>query len=807
MHTTVLSPKQISALLLFIALIFSVDGQQRDEPIFISGVYPHLTTYADNGNLGNRLNECGIGAVVPWAGKLWMVNYAAHEPFGSDHKLYSIGEDLELTIHPESVGGTPAGRMIHKESNQLLMAHYVIDQSGKVRAVSPDIMPGRITAFTRHLKDPENWVYVVDMEGMIYELNVYSLEVRKLFHKPVPGWHAKGAYIAQWKLIVANNGEHVGGSFRAGISEEEVKAILARIKAGNEDERGSLSSWDGEYWEVLERKQYTDVTGPGGLKGNANDTDQVWTIGWDNRSLRLKVMDEGQWSTYLLPKASFNNDAIHGWYTEWPRIRELSDDDWMMDMHGMFFDFPPTFSASNTAGLSPIGSHLRYVPDFCEWNGRLILATDETSIQGNPRAGQPQSNLWFGKRDDLKKWGPGSGYGGPWINDPVAANVPSLPFLVNGFKERTLHLVVHNQKNVTISIEVDYEGTGDWKVYEEVSVTGYVPFMFPESFKAQWVRLRSSRACFASGYFHQSDANYRTAREGRKLFSGLADLGKKVVSGSALYALKESRNLALSDLKGTTIEFSKEQFAFVPGDDLSSDVKKHLSMKPKFYVDEASVVVESHGERLRLPKGDVAYDKPFSFGWPRTYREIESERELANIHGTFYELPLVVNDKPPLFQKLRPISSHRKQIADFASWNGLLVMSGVGVSAKESTHIHKSDNGKEALWFGAIDDLWKLGKPVGVGGPWKASSVKAGDVSDPYLMTGYDKKKLILSADEPTEITLEINFDHFGYHSYRTWKVVPGSSIEFEFPKGFSAHWARLATDSDCVVSATFIYE
>jgi hypothetical protein len=807
MHTTVLSPKQISALLLFIALIFSVDGQQRDEPIFISGVYPHLTTYADNGNLGNRLNECGIGAVVPWAGKLWMVNYAAHEPFGSDHKLYSIGEDLELTIHPESVGGTPAGRMIHKESNQLLMAHYVIDQSGKVRAVSPDIMPGRITAFTRHLKDPENWVYVVDMEGMIYELNVYSLEVRKLFHKPVPGWHAKGAYVAQGKLIVANNGEHVGGSFRAGISEEEVKAILARIKARNEDERGSLSSWDGEYWEVLERKQYTDVTGPGGLKGNANDTDQVWTIGWDNRSLRLKVMDEGQWSTYLLPKASFNNDAIHGWYTEWPRIRELSDDDWMMDMHGMFFDFPPTFSASNTAGLSPIGSHLRYVPDFCEWNGRLILATDETSIQGNPRAGQPQSNLWFGKRDDLKKWGPGSGYGGPWINDPVAANVPSLPFLVNGFKERTLHLVVHNQKNVTISIEVDYEGTGDWKVYEEVSVTGYVPFMFPESFKAQWVRLRSSRACFASGYFHQSDANYRTAREGRKLFSGLADLGKKVVSGSALYALKESRNLALSDLKGTTIEFSKEQFAFVPGDDLSSDVKKHLSMKPKFYVDEASVVVESHGERLRLPKGDVAYDKPFSFGWPRTYREIESERELANIHGTFYELPLVVNDKPPLFQKLRPISSHRKQIADFASWNGLLVMSGVGVSAKESTHIHKSDNGKEALWFGAIDDLWKLGKPVGVGGPWKASSVKAGDVSDPYLMTGYDKKKLILSADEPTEITLEINFDHFGYHSYRTWKVVPGSSIEFEFPKGFSAHWARLATDSDCVVSATFIYE
>ena len=799
--------KPISGLFFMVALAFVAHGQQRDEPIFISGVYPHLTTYADNAGELKTLNECGIGAVVPWAGKLWMVNYAAHEPFGSDHKLYSIGEDLELTIHPESVGGTPAGRMIHKESNQLLMAHYVIDQSGKVRAVPPEIMPGRITAFTRHLKDPENWVYVVDMEGMIYELNVHDLEVRKLFHKPVPGWHAKGAYVAQGKFIMANNGEHVGGSFRQGVSDEEAKAILERIKAKSEDERGSLSSWDGEYWEVLERKQYTDVMGPGGLKGNVNDTDQVWSIGWDNRALRLKVMDDGQWSTYLLPKASFNNDAIHGWYTEWPRIRELSGGDWMMDMHGMFFDFPPTFSASNSAGLSPIGSHLRYIPDFCEWNGRLVLATDETSIQGNPRAGQPQSNLWFGMRGELKKWGPGAGYGGPWINDPVAANVPSLPFLVNGFKERTLHLVVHDQEDVTISIEVDYKGTGNWEVYKNVSVTGYAPFVFPKSFKAQWVRLRPSRACVASGYFHQSDTNYRNASEGRRLFSGLADLGEETVSGSALYALRKSRNLAVSDLKGKTSEFSKEQFAFVPGNDLSSDVKEHLNTKPKFTMDEASVIVESHGERLRLPKGDPSYDQPFSFGWPRTYREIESERELANIHGTFYELPLVENDKPPLFQKLRPISSHRKQIADFASWNGLLVMTGVGANAKESEHVYRSKESSEALWFGAIDDLWKLGKPIGKGGPWKESRVEAGDVSDPYLMTGYDKKRLTLSVDKPTTITLEINFDHHGYHEYRSWEMTLGAPVDFDFPKGFSAHWARLVSSSDCVVSAVFTYE
>jgi len=180
---------------------------------------------------------------------------------------------------------------------------------------------------------------------------------------------------------------------------------------------------------------------------------------------------------------------------------------------------------------------------------------------------------------------------------------------------------------------------------------------------------------------------------------------------------------------------------------------------------------------------------------------------LANIHGTFYELPLVVNDKPPLFQKLRPVSSHRKQIGDFASWNGMLVMTGVGAKEKESLHVYRSEDGKEALWFGGIDDLWKLGKPVGVGGPWKNTRVKAGEASDPYLMTGYDKKSLVLSVDEPTEVTLEINFDHHGYHVYRTWKVTPGKAVRFEFPKAFSAHWARLVAIGDCVASAVFTYE
>ncbi len=168
--------------------------------ISISGVYPHLTTYGVYSQNGAHYkeghNECGIGAVVPWAGKLWMVNYAPHMPRGSEHKLFSVDPDLsqQMTIYPESVGGTPAGRMIHKESNQLLIAHYAIDAEGNVRVISPSDMPIRVTAIARHLTDPGNMVYYIDMEGYIWESNVHTLNVERRFKKPVPGWHCKGGY-------------------------------------------------------------------------------------------------------------------------------------------------------------------------------------------------------------------------------------------------------------------------------------------------------------------------------------------------------------------------------------------------------------------------------------------------------------------------------------------------------------------------------------------------------------------------------------------------------------------------------------
>ena len=99
-------------------------------PLAISGRYPHLATF-------NHQGECGTGAVVPWAERLWVITYAPHKPEGSDDKLYEIDAALHRIARPESVGGTPANRMIHRESNQLNIGPYFIDSRRNVRAIPP----------------------------------------------------------------------------------------------------------------------------------------------------------------------------------------------------------------------------------------------------------------------------------------------------------------------------------------------------------------------------------------------------------------------------------------------------------------------------------------------------------------------------------------------------------------------------------------------------------------------------------------------------------------------------------------------
>ena len=803
----------------------------------IAGIYPHLTTYSQSRKDGRFFKdgheECGIGGIIPWANKLWMITYAPHKPEGSDHKLYSIDKNMTMTIHAESVGGTPAARMIHEESKQLFIGHYAISEKGKVRGISPAKMPARVTAFMRHLKDPENFVYLYDMENMFYEVNVHTLAFKKLFHDPIPGYHGKGGFTSQGKVVVSNNGEAMSGH----LDKPDLWQVSKDYTQRNSEDRGCLATYDGDKWEVIERRQYTEVTGPEGVHPTAKGkNDPVWAIGWDKRSLRLQVLENGKFSTFLLPKGCLNNDASHGWFTEWPRIRDIGQKDLLMDMHGMFFKFPKDFTAQNCSGIEPIASHIRYIPDFCFWNGQLVLATDEASIQGNPLVGQPQSNLWFGDFEELKKWGPRNAAGSIYMNDQVESGRPSDPFLINGFPQKIVHLV--SDRPVTFSLEADFRGNGKFEEYKKIKSDGYTSHIFPRDFAGQWIRVISNKSCQASISFQFSDDSYGNSVKEDKLFQSIADSSEPNPSAAFLFPNAHNRHLSVLSSDGKAYEFDHVTFKYnrLKNEPIASEcmspaafkgwdvkaceqtLRKFLTPKMEFSVDKASVILISKENRsivgqkgnrtvLRLPKGPNTYRESFSFGHPRMHREVESERMLANIHGTFYEVPFWIVGQAPLYTKMRPISTHNRQISDFTTWNGLLVLAGLQPNASTSNRIFNSPDGQTSLWFGGIDELWSFGKPVGVGGPWKNTDVQANEPSDPYLMTGYDQKSLVLEADKDCKITAEIDIDHWtGFHPYKKFDLKAGKKTTFKFPEGFAAHWVRFASDKKAQVTAQLLY-
>ena len=813
--------------------ILSIEGSFQ-----VSGIYPHLTTYS-HGRVDGRQSyagwagrrgpehggqrECGIGAIVPWGGKLYMINYGAHEPEGSEHKLYIIDQDLRMEIFQGSVGGTPAGRMIHQESNQLFIGHYAIDGEGNIRVISIEEMPGRMTAIARHLTDPENKVYYFDMEGMLYEVDVHTLKPTLLYQKPLPGWHGKGAYTAQGRLVMANNGEQV--PFRI---HEEWQVDTTGIRG--DENFGVLAEYDGERFTVIERKQYTDVTTRHGIHAIPDDQSPLWTMGWDKRSVRLKVLDQGQWHTWLLPKATTNNDPFHGWFTEWPRIRELQEGQFVMDMHGMFFDFPAEFSSEDASGIRPIGSHLRFITDFAWWNGQVVISCNETSVQGNPYAGQPQSNLWFGSFEELAEWGPKTGYGSVWVEDEVKAGEASLPYLFAGFDRRVVHLVNHSGKPVEMLVQLDRQGNGTWQdaMTLEVAPDGYTWHVFDAGMQAEWIRLVSNEDARITATFHYTDRSYHDGKKYAAMFEGLArfdDTG--LVHHARLYPNHDNFNLTLhagaiengSFVPRNAFELNKYDFTYSEGLRDSTSLRI-LNNRTIWYQDEASVVLESAGQRLRLPMGKGSYT-PEAI---RNVRELASERELANIHGTFYEVPLLYVNQEGQYHMMRPVATHNRMISDMATWNGLLVLSGVRQDAKPSPHIISDAGQGLAVWVGGMDDIWKLGKPVGVGGPWKDTPVRANELSDKYLMTGYDKKTLMLTADRDVEVSVYVHTTHYmgldiGDEPWREIKTVPkpllyetfqlraGETITHVFPEGYSAHWLQLLASDDCVATGWLVYE
>lgn len=791
-----------------------------------SGIYPHLAMY-------NEESECGTGAVVSWNDKLWAITYGPHKPYGSSDKLYEITSDLHQTIRTESTGGTPANRMIHTETNQLFIGPYVIDAKDNVRVISYKEAPGRYTGTARHLSDPENQVYMATMEEGFYEIDAHTLAVNELYRDGnvktknhvetyvnppnalLPGAHGKGLYSGQGVLVYSNNGE-------------ATKEALEKFDV----ESGSLSEWDGKDWKLVRRNQFVEVTGPGGIYGNKNPkTDPVWATGWDYKSLILGVRDGGKWSFYRLPKASYTYDGAHGWNTEWPRIRNVGTNetpDYLMTMHGMFWRFPHTFSPDNTAGIQPRSAYLKIIGDFVRWNNKLVFGCDDSArkeflnkrkAKGNIEgAGQSNSNLWFTDLDKPDNLGETTASGYVWLNESVEAHAVSEPFLFNGWDNRCAWIKNDSPNEVEFTFEMDVKGNNDWSVLNSIKVAAssscFLPF--DEAVQGEWIRVKTDHKTVASVSFNYASDKHK-AGSSDPIFKGLARINSKEYKGGLLWSLgKNRRSLGIlaNDESGELGYYEIDgHMNFVGKEDAeTADFIRDKFAVPTqvINVDKGSVfIVDDKSRRWRLPLGDDRYTDPTLNGELRICREVVTERDLFSCHGTFYELPAENADG---YAKIRPISSHNLRISDYASYRGMMFMTGISPNevSKKNPHILLSDDKKAAVWVGVIDDLWKLGKPIGRGGPWVETQVNQGEYSDPYLIGFYDKRSLELSHQSQSSVTFKVEVDPTGdgmWMQYKTFDVEPGEVFSYEFPQEFHARWIRFASSKPTKATAWLEYK
>lgn len=222
--------------------------------------------------------------------------------------------------------------------------------------------------------------------------------------------------------------------------------------------------------------------------------------------------------------------------------------------------------------------------------------------------------------------------------------------------------------------------------------------------------------------------------------------------------------------------------------------------------DEASVLlwalVKGQWQRYRLPKASHAFQHAWQTEWMRI-REVETEHFLMDIQGSFFELqPIAFEDR---IWGVKPICQHLRIIPDYTAFRGLFAVAGNQTTPNGDSN-PVGGQPQSGIWFGITDDLWSWGKPQGWGGVWRNQPVEKGQPSDPYLMTGYDKKVLHLLSDKPATFEVQVDIGTGDWKTYDRLQVTASGYAHHEFPPGYSAHWVRLIPSIACTATAEFFY-
>jgi hypothetical protein len=427
-------------------------------------------------------SECGHGALMAWADKLYTISYLSVPNAGAGTGLYAIDANMVQTKLADH-NSTYANRMMFPPTSSIVLGPFVIGADGNVAGVFAELLTVRLGGMSKSITNPDTHVYMLGMDGPLWECSMLDFTCVQLFDLvaaldiPAPGEqpHFKAIHVVNHTAFVCSNTFTEADELGLGHG-------------------GRLASWDGvsSNWTILARTAFFEVTS----RFNMGQT--VFALGQDERSVILKVIDfgDGPWDpsfdsaiqTFRLPKASHAYD--HLWQSEWPRIREVETERYLMDVHGTFFELSPLTWGGAVWGVRPISQHLRMVPDFASWRGFLVLGGNQVSsiFDANLVTGQSQSGLLFTTTDALWAYGKPQGWGGVWMNDvlPLSsssmgyASAPSDPYLMTGYTNKVAHVRFNDDNSngngfgsLYFLIEADFTGSAGHRSNNGVQVEAW----------------------------------------------------------------------------------------------------------------------------------------------------------------------------------------------------------------------------------------------------------------------------------------------------------------------------------------------
>ena len=438
----------------------------------------------------------------------------------------------------------------------------------------------------------------------------------------------------------------------------------------------------------------------------------IWSIGWDHRSLILMVLDGGKWHAYRLPKASHSYDGAHGWNTEWPRIRDIGEKDLLMTMHGMFWRFPEDLLRRRTP---PASRRARRISRSSATSAAGTTASSSAATTPreseflNAKTGEDFSPPRAVAVESLVHPADNSGSArpGPRPRRGLAARGREGGNAVRAVPVRRLSAADAAPGPRSGAGGGIHPGDRSRSATEHGNPCARSPcpptdprwWISPRSDKGEWIRIRADSDCHGShrrirllqsrsAGNHSPTRSSRASPQSDSKTDSLLRLDARPWQKQALAAglpgrSARTRNRPAEICYELDAEMKLRPLETAPD---PGELKLGTSLHPR--QTQGRGLLRRLHRRAREPTGVCRAGPPRStislpIGIVRLQREISTERYLFNCHGTFYELP---TENAGGFAKIRPVSSHNRLIGDFASYRGLLVMTGIESGAAGPAH-------------------------------------------------------------------------------------------------------------------------